>query len=596
MSIDEAHMQRLVQEWQGFVYSIALRMLGRSADAEDATQEVFRRVLERPEAYDPARDFKPWIARVTRNVVLNRIRADKTRQAKTEAAESAREAMEDPLDRSEREEVVQAQLAELPEDARLLLTLHYYGGLNKTEVSEVLDIPRTTVQTRLASALERMKSQLVTAGYAGLAPVVDGVMQSAAPAPVPAGLARNLTALAAKTAGASAAAAGLVIGGVVVTKNLIIAAAVLVALSAGGGFVAAHVTAGALPVSAPERGSLLDSDEVARLEAENTRLAQRLAELEDAGPGLASRGTPRTSEPAQPSATKGPDEPKARPAAPVVDFTRFANLWAASLDKVATLKDTNWDDLSKEDQAQVMAILGALQAVGMEAQSKSTVPFFDRRILPDYIDAIFGPSIELSDASRAALKSRAAALIDAELGSLDVETAPPSQVYEARLRVAQGISDHVRESTPAAKKERAALVDELSRDLLRGGHQMTEIGIRTETDRQNARQVVLDDWKKAFGLTSDQVEAAKPLAIRLIEDAGDLLSRSGAVAGSPEPDAQTKAALDAGFLRLQVRAEAAIHRGLTKAQREDLGAKQPVLLRFFDGEGHSRSFMEGGGI
>ena len=168
-SPDESHMQRLIPDWQGVVYNVCLRMLGRPADADDATQEVFRHVLTRPEAYDQARAFKPWICRVARNVVLNRLRAEKTRAAKTEVYEqrAAAVAKEDPVDRKERETVVQGQLEGLPADERFLLTLHYYGGLNKTEMAEVLDVPRTTIQTRMASAWRWCMNPLAVSAVGG---------------------------------------------------------------------------------------------------------------------------------------------------------------------------------------------------------------------------------------------------------------------------------------------------------------------------------------------------------------------------------------------------------------------------------------------
>src|SRR5262245_35518205 len=77
-----ATYERLVSDWARPVYGLARRMLRRPADADDATQEVFLRLWERIDLYDPSRPFQPWIYRVATRVVLNRIRGERTREGK----------------------------------------------------------------------------------------------------------------------------------------------------------------------------------------------------------------------------------------------------------------------------------------------------------------------------------------------------------------------------------------------------------------------------------------------------------------------------------------------------------------------------------
>jgi RNA polymerase sigma-70 factor (ECF subfamily) len=595
-SPDESQMQRLIQEWQGVVYSVCLRMLGRPADAEDATQEVFQRVLTRPEAYDPARAFKPWVCRVARNVVLNRLRAEKTRAAKTESYEprARAEAREDPVDRKERETVVQRQLEGLPVDERLLLTLHYYSGLSKTEMAEVLDVPRTTIQSRVANALEQLKAQLTRVGYAGLAPVVGDVMESAPAALVPAHLTRSLYTLAAKTAAASAAGAGFVIGGIVVTKKLLITAGVLLALGSGGGFVAARmITDGAAQSESFERA------ELARLESENRRLADRIVALEDRGPELAGVTEGGLSRGDVPRA--GPSGAKAAPKTAAsrtsgVDWERFANQYAASFDTLAAARGTDWEDLTKDQRATLLALLQSVQDLSERVRLVSPTPFFDDVLLPEFVDAVFGASGGLGKEARTALQAHARALLKSEMEGLDAATSLPVELYAARERIVEGLREHLGSAVPADKRERVAKVLEFSEDLLMGERESDSIGLAPDAEGRSTESRVLAKWTRVFGLSEAQAQAIAPLASSLAQAGAQVVRRYGQVDGAEAPEAKTQAAMNAEFLRLQIEAEAAVGRALTKEQRAALRGVPPSLLRFNAGQSRSSMMHRGGGI
>lgn len=600
-SPDESHMQRLIQDWQGVVYNVCLRMLGKPADADDATQEVFRRVLARPEAYDPSRAFKPWICRVAHNVVLNRLRAEKTRAAKTEVYEqrAAAVAKEDPVDRKERETAVLGQLEGLPADERLLLTLHYYGGLNKTEMAEVLDVPRTTIQSRIANALGHLKSNLTQAGYAGLAPVAGDVMTATPSAPVPAHLTNSLYTLAAKAAAASAASAGFVVGGIVVTKKLLITVGVLLALGSGGGYVAARM----IPDDASQ-GASLESAELARLESENRRLADRLAALEDRGPRLtgaaegasAQGGTSRGAVTGAGDSSVAKTMKSAGASESGVDWREFASMYAASFDSLSELRGSDWDNLTPEQRTKLLALLQAVQDVGRKARLVSPTPFFDEALLPEFVDAVFGAAGGLSEKERTALQEHALDLLKGEMKGLDEANSLPAEFYAARERIVAGLGEHLGSDMPAEKRERLAKIFEFSQELLRGERSSDSIGLAPDEQGQSTESRVLTLWTRAFGLSEAQAQSIAPLASGLVQSAEQVLRRYGQVDGAKAPDAKTAAAMHAEFLRLQIEAEAAVGRNLTKEQRAALRGAVPHLLRFNDGKSRSSMHNAGGGI
>src|SRR5262245_15318118 len=215
-------------------------MLRHRADADDATQEVFLRVWERIDQYDASRPFQPWIYRVATRVILNRVRGEKTREDRESRApvRSEAEPTEDAVERREREAIVQQGLAQLDAESRSLLAMHYYGGLTQEQVAEVLDVPRTTVQSRLGKAHESLRESLRSAGHLAVLPGLEDVMRGSPPPPMPDALLSSLLSIGGP---AAATLAMPIVGGIVVTKKLLIAAALLVAFSLAGGFAAGYV-------------------------------------------------------------------------------------------------------------------------------------------------------------------------------------------------------------------------------------------------------------------------------------------------------------------------------------------------------------------
>ena len=79
-------IEALHGKYSGVLFDKCIRILGNRAEAEDATQDVFERVLRRIGDYDPQRPLRPWIYRVATRVILNRIRAARTRRAREAAS------------------------------------------------------------------------------------------------------------------------------------------------------------------------------------------------------------------------------------------------------------------------------------------------------------------------------------------------------------------------------------------------------------------------------------------------------------------------------------------------------------------------------
>src|ERR1700744_1452660 len=99
---EEAALAALVDQYAGALYRVAFSVLRNPADAEDAVQEAFLRVLRHRDTLDEVRDHRVWLIRIVWNIVLDRKRRAKTRPETDDVTELARVLPADGLTAEER--------------------------------------------------------------------------------------------------------------------------------------------------------------------------------------------------------------------------------------------------------------------------------------------------------------------------------------------------------------------------------------------------------------------------------------------------------------------------------------------------------------
>ncbi len=163
---DSAAWRELVRRHSGLVYRVALRMLRNRAEAEDASQEAFMRVVRAFGSYDASRPMAPWVAKVTYNVCLKRIGQQTRSRGLAEAMAGEAESAEPPASPEklvagrELERLVDGALDQISAQDRALLNLRYREGLSDAEVAEATDMPVGTVKTRIFRSRARLKKLL----------------------------------------------------------------------------------------------------------------------------------------------------------------------------------------------------------------------------------------------------------------------------------------------------------------------------------------------------------------------------------------------------------------------------------------------------
>ena len=153
----------LVQRYQDRVYSIARKVLYHPQDAQDATQQAFLQVWQKRQAYSPQWRFRPWLYRIVANLCIDEYRRQQRRQAAPPeclAALPAPDAPEQDYAHQECRRALEAALAHVPVEARMVLVLCYVDGLSYGEVARVRGISVQTVKSQLRRAKTLLRQRL----------------------------------------------------------------------------------------------------------------------------------------------------------------------------------------------------------------------------------------------------------------------------------------------------------------------------------------------------------------------------------------------------------------------------------------------------
>ncbi len=163
---DSDALLALHKRYANLVYSMAWRVLQDVGLAEEVTQDIFMKLWQRSQRYDPDRGrFSAWLLSVTRFAAIDRLRQE-GRQPLT--VEFPGETSDEPgmLERLlptdheswERGQQLRLLLEQLPAEQRQVVELAYFGGMTHSELAEHLGLPLGTVKGRLRLGLEKLRS------------------------------------------------------------------------------------------------------------------------------------------------------------------------------------------------------------------------------------------------------------------------------------------------------------------------------------------------------------------------------------------------------------------------------------------------------
>ncbi len=160
-------LEALYDRYSTAVYSLALRIVRDTSDAEDVAQEVFAQAWTQAARYDTARGAVPaWLLMMARSRALDRLRRRRA-ALKPGPADDALADIPDPAPSvettaaaDEQARTARAAVAGLPASERAALELAYFEGLTHVEIAARTATPLGTVKTRIRMALRRVRETM----------------------------------------------------------------------------------------------------------------------------------------------------------------------------------------------------------------------------------------------------------------------------------------------------------------------------------------------------------------------------------------------------------------------------------------------------
>ncbi|HYN25258.1 MAG TPA: sigma-70 family RNA polymerase sigma factor [Pyrinomonadaceae bacterium] len=160
----------IVLRWERRIFALAYGMLGREEDARDATQETFLAAFRNLRGFRGEAKVSSWLHRIAVNQCITRQRRAKVRNEAAIEDEEQRQAssFSSPLELSpsrvaegrESIDAVRRAVNSLPLDLRQIVLMKEFEELTFREIAEALDLPLSTVKSRLYTAMRQLQMRL----------------------------------------------------------------------------------------------------------------------------------------------------------------------------------------------------------------------------------------------------------------------------------------------------------------------------------------------------------------------------------------------------------------------------------------------------
>jgi RNA polymerase sigma-70 factor (ECF subfamily) len=174
---DSSAFDVLVERWGRKIQNAIYRVVGSEDEARDLCQEAFLKAYRSLGSFKGEARFSSWLYQIALNLCRDRLRRRRGRTLvsldELEAGAMTGDAP-NPHELAEANDLsraVAAAVAQLPEEQREVIVLKQYQDLTFVEIAEILDVPVSTVKTRLYRGLVQLRVKLERQGIRGPAPV-----------------------------------------------------------------------------------------------------------------------------------------------------------------------------------------------------------------------------------------------------------------------------------------------------------------------------------------------------------------------------------------------------------------------------------------
>ncbi|MEL6812265.1 MAG: RNA polymerase sigma factor [Bacteroidota bacterium] len=152
----------LVEKYQGYVFTIVLRMVKVREEAEEVAQDTFIKAFESLESFRGESKFSSWLYSIAYRKALDRIRKNKRQQTSelleeiTEGDAAMVENALQQLEKKERKDQIQRCIMELPEVEAALITLYYFEEQSVKEIASVTQLSEENIKVKLYRSRKKL--------------------------------------------------------------------------------------------------------------------------------------------------------------------------------------------------------------------------------------------------------------------------------------------------------------------------------------------------------------------------------------------------------------------------------------------------------
>ena len=158
---DQPAMAQLYDRYSGVVYSVALRVLGDTAAAEDILQDVFMQLWRNPNLFDANRGSLPgWMAVIARNRSIDALRKRRPEDEISDVVVSVEPDLVQGIEWSRALDKIRGTLGTMPPAQRSALEMSFFEGLTHSEIAEKTGEPLGTIKTRIRAGLVALRQAL----------------------------------------------------------------------------------------------------------------------------------------------------------------------------------------------------------------------------------------------------------------------------------------------------------------------------------------------------------------------------------------------------------------------------------------------------
>ncbi len=160
---DRQALAEFYDQSAGLVFSVAVRMLGDAADAEEVTQDVFLQIWKKAATFDSALGVPShWALGIARNRCIDRLRARQRLQRTVEALAQDTEAF--PLAEAALNEddatMIRSAVQSLAKEQRQAIEMSFFGGMTHEQIAAALNEPLGTIKARIRRGMLKLRENL----------------------------------------------------------------------------------------------------------------------------------------------------------------------------------------------------------------------------------------------------------------------------------------------------------------------------------------------------------------------------------------------------------------------------------------------------